>query len=76
MILDQNTTSVVVALFALLNTGLLVYQAIKLQAVHTTVDGARDAAVIAATAAGKAAVLADLNASRGMTDPPAIPPLR
>jgi hypothetical protein len=52
MQIDQNTSNVLLGLFGVANTALLVYQAIRLQSVHTAVNGAKDAAVQAATAAG------------------------
>lgn len=55
MQIDANTASVLLGLFSLLNTALLVYQAVRLQSVHNAVDGAKDAAVVAATQAGHAA---------------------
>lgn len=55
MALDQNTTNVLLGLFGVLNTALLVFQAVRLQNVHTAVNGAKEAAVQAASLAGFAA---------------------
>jgi hypothetical protein len=55
MTIDQNTAAVLLGAFGVLNTALLVYQAIRLQSVHSMVDGAKTAAVQAATLAGYAA---------------------
>ncbi len=55
MSVDQNTANVLLGLFGVANTALLVYQAIRLQSVHSSVNGAKDAAVRAATLAGYAA---------------------
>jgi hypothetical protein len=57
-VLDANTTNVILGLFGVLNTGLLVYQAIRLQSVHGLVNGAKDAAVQAATLAAIVAAAA------------------
>jgi hypothetical protein len=59
--LDQNFANVLIAFFALVNTGLLVYQATRLQSVHRAVDGAKDAAV---------ATAAILGVTSGMAPPP------
>jgi hypothetical protein len=52
MILDQNTTNVLLGLFGVIQTALLVYQAVRLGQVHHAVDGAQNAAVEAAHNAG------------------------
>jgi hypothetical protein len=57
MALDQPTAAVLLGLFGVLNTALLVYQAVRLNQVHTSVNGAHDAAVDAAHNAGLAAGL-------------------
>ena len=50
--IDQNTAAVLMGLFGVLNTALLVYQAVRLHQVGASVDGARAAAVDAAHTAG------------------------
>jgi hypothetical protein len=55
MFIDDNTTKVLLALFAVANTALLVYQAVRLERVHTAVNGAATAALAAAHDAGVAA---------------------
>ena len=52
MLLDNNLTAILLALFGVVNTSLLVYQAVRLGQVHTAVDGAHAAAVEAAHNAG------------------------
>jgi len=54
-LLDDNTTKIILALFAVCNTALMVYQAIRLGQVHSAVNGAATAAVAAAHDAGVAA---------------------
>jgi hypothetical protein len=56
-VIDQGTAQVLLGLFGVLNTGLLVYQAVRLQNVHAAVNSARDAAVDAAHTAGVVAGL-------------------
>jgi hypothetical protein len=72
MSIDRNTAEVLVALFAMLNTALLVYQAVRLQGVHSAVNGAKDAALSAARNAGFAAAYAQ-DKGQG-TAPPGPPP--
>lgn len=55
MTLDANVAGVLVALFAVTNTALLVWQSVRLGQVHTAVNSALDASVAAAHAAGVAA---------------------
>jgi hypothetical protein len=50
--MDPDTVKIVLALFGVINTALLVYQAIRLGEVHSAVNGAKDAAVTAAHQAG------------------------
>jgi hypothetical protein len=52
MMLDQNSTNVILGLFGLANTALLVYQAVRLAQVHGAVNGVKAAAVEAAHNAG------------------------
>jgi hypothetical protein len=61
MQIDQNSANVLISLFAVLNTALLVFQAVRLQSVHHQVDGAKTAAVSAARDAGFAAAFAAKN---------------
>jgi len=48
----SDAASVIVALATLANTGLLVWAQFKLRGIHQDVNGAKDAAVDAAHAAG------------------------
>jgi hypothetical protein len=52
MSIDQPTAAVLLGLFGVVNTALLVYQAVRLGQVHTAVDGAHAAALEAAHNAG------------------------
>jgi len=52
MSIDQNAANVLLGLFGVLNTALLVYQAIRLHGVPAAVNGAKEAAVQAASLAG------------------------
>jgi 2-methylcitrate dehydratase PrpD len=52
MQLDQNSTAALLGLFGVVNTALLVYQAVRLGQVHGAVNGAQRAAVEAAHNAG------------------------
>jgi hypothetical protein len=55
--MDSATAQVVVAIFGVANTALLVYQAVRLNQVHETVNGAKQAAVEAAHQSGYVAGL-------------------
>ena len=50
--MSQETAAVLLGLFGVINTALLVYQAVRLGQVHSAVDGAHAAAVEAAHNAG------------------------
>lgn len=50
--INSYTADVLLGLFGLLNTALLVYQAVRLNQVHHSVNGARAAAVEASRQAG------------------------
>jgi hypothetical protein len=52
VVLDDNTTRVLLAFFGLLNTALLVWNATRLAMVHSAVDGATKASEVAAHASG------------------------
>jgi hypothetical protein len=52
MTFDPSLAQVLIGLFGVINTALLVYQAVRLGQVHTAVDGAHAAAVEAAHNAG------------------------
>ena len=70
MAIDARLADVLIALFTLLNTALLVYNATRMQRVHELVNGAKDAAVEAATQAGLAAGLHAALVGGSPTDPP------
>jgi hypothetical protein len=50
--MSQETAAVLLGLFGVINTALLVYQAVRLGQVHSAVDGAHAAALEAAHNAG------------------------
>jgi hypothetical protein len=70
MAIDARLADVLIALFTLLNTALLVYNARRMQAVHALVNGAKDAAVEAATQAGIAAGLQAVAVGKSPTSTP------
>lgn len=52
MIVEPTVAQIVLAVLGIINTALLIYQQQKLGAVHQAVNGAKDAAVQAASMAG------------------------
>jgi hypothetical protein len=69
MSIDANVAGVILGLFGVVNTALLVYQAVRLGQVHTAVDGAHAAALDAAHNAGLAAGI-EATRSRTVLEPP------
>lgn len=67
--MDANTADVLLGLFGLANTALLVYQAVRLQQVHNTVNGAKEAAVDASRQAGFVAGMMQGSVGKRPTDP-------
>jgi hypothetical protein len=70
MFLDDNTARVLLAAFGVVNTALLVWQAVRLGQVHTAVNGAQTAAIAASRDAGVAAGILSVTSA-----PPAAPQL-
>ena len=66
MTFDPSLAQVLIGLFGVVNTALLVYQAVRLGQVHSAVDGA---AAASATAAHNAGVVVGLMAAASGTPP-------
>jgi hypothetical protein len=64
--MDANTAAVVLGVLSFANTAVLAYVAIRTNQTHTLANGARDAAVVAAEAAGvvRGLALSTTNAPR------------